>query len=150
MRKMLFVFASLLLVMVVKAQSVESPNPDLDVKVLRATYAGGKVLIDLLLTNFVDDTQIDIGGEKTMAVDDEGNTYDYSKVVVTKADGSGVAIGTSIDLPNEIGVKAKVRISNVDRNATGFQIIKLKVYANGGLQLSRNEPIVLKNISFEK
>ena len=138
---------------------IESPHPDLSVKISRCVEASGTVVVDMVMTNLGKDDIIRFGFTPLMgpfeAYDDEGNVY---KTTNTKISFGLVSLGLSDDgfvditFPQDIALKVRLQVEKVDKNASKFSLIKMpvsSVSSNRPLALS-DKLIQIRNLEFER
>ncbi len=73
------------------------------------------------------------------AYDDEGNTYEWKSLAIAKGRDSFKCGSVQFNLPKDVPVKARLRISNVDSTASMFRLIKINM--NKGWAYLKNIPI---------
>lgn len=153
MKKLLFCAFVLLLAVGATAQvRIESPHPDLKIKITCCAYASGTVIIDMVLTNMGAEELVYFYADgRTTAFDDEGNqypsgNYDISLGLANKA----LANVAQVTLPKEVPLKFRVQIDKVDANASSLSLVKISVDSHGAMSLKQSKPIVIRNLEFEK
>lgn len=160
MMKKIFLAAIVALITVFGANAqvkIQSPHPDLDVKVTRCAYASGTVVIDMVITNFGTEEKISFLGSSsnaaTTAYDDEGNQYtqNNSKISVGLVSQGLTTYCQDIILPQDVPLKFRMQITKVSDVATKFPIVKLVAESSRGVMgLSRDKPIVIRNLEWVK
>ncbi len=133
---------------------VESPHPDLDIKVTRCAYASGTVVVDMVITNFGQEETIGFFGSynNATAYDDDGNQYTSSN---SKISTGLLSIGlrdgqTDVTFPQDIPMKFRIEIQKVNTNATKFSLLKIPVQSRGTMALNRDKPIQIRNLEWAK
>lgn len=133
---------------------IESPHPDLDVKVTRCAYASGTVVIDMLITNFGAEEKVAFRGSDydSTAYDDEGNQYNKinSKISIGLASQTLSNKMVILPLPQDIPLKFRMQITNVSEAATKFPLVKICTSSKGALDLNVEKPIVIRNLEWVK
>ncbi len=134
---------------------IESPHPDLDVKITRCAYASGAVVIDMVVTNFGSDEEIRFHGTSSpsaaAAYDDDGNVYKYGNTDISLGLVSeGLGFSPRIVLPQDIPLKFRVQVTKIHNNATKFALLKIPVNSDGAMDLSDERPIFIRNLEWVK
>ncbi len=135
---------------------IESPHPDLDVKITRCAYASGAVVIDMVVTNFGSDEEIRFHGTSSpsaaAAYDDDGNVYKYggNTHISLGLISEGLGFSPTIILPQDIPLKFRVQLEHIQTNATKFILLKIPVESDGAMDLSFERPIVIRNLEWVK
>lgn len=162
MKKILLaVVAVMMTALSVNAQvKIESPHPDLDVKIKRCTYASGTVIIDMLITNFGPDATVVFTNTSTsnrgvvVAYDDEGGAYSYDgndelKMGISSG-GLKRVFNNKFSFPQDIPLKLRVQFPKIDANASKFTMLKIPVESSGEMSISRGSAIVIRNLEWVK
>ncbi len=140
---------------------IESPHPDLDVKITRCAYANGIVVIDMLITNFGVNEDVRFSGTsshrsyKTTAYDDDGNQYGYGNTDVsagfTNEKLYNGMFGSGGVFPQDIPLKFRFQITNINPNATKFTLLSIPVESNGAMNLRSEESrLIIRNLEWVK
>lgn len=133
----------------VEGTKIVTHHPDLKIKLKRCEVNGKTCVIDLIMTNYGADTEIYLYGsgntDESFANDDEANRYRFS-VQVT---GGRLNSYASIDLLNDVPIKARLQIEGVSSSATMFKRIHLATQCESfGLYISK--PITFYNIPISR
>ncbi len=133
---------------------IESPHPDLDIKITRCAYASGTVVVDMVLTNFGADTNFDARGAFVSAYDDEGNAYTRDNMKV-KLGLTSQTIDNSRNfvLPQDVPLKFRLQLEGISANATKFALIKFPPHYGGSdnnMGLDTKKPIIIRNLEWVK
>ena len=133
----------------VEGTKIVTHHPDLKIKLKRCEVNGKTCVIDLIMTNYGADTEISLCGsgytDESFANDDEANRYRFS-VQVT---GGRLDSYASIDLLNDVPIKARLQIEGVSSSATMFKRIHLATRCESfGLYTSK--PITFYNIPISR
>ena len=146
MKRLCYLVILAILPISVFAQSVSFTNPDIEVKFKRCICTGTVAYIDLLMTNYSGETMTPYCGglDKayapdhlfTRVYDDEGN--EYIPNVKIGNDYHQFGVGFTFQLPEEVPVKVRVTVKNVDKYATEFTLLTIG-FANVGTNLSYDE-----------
>jgi len=158
MKKTILIISLIFVAICSNAQhKIQTPHPDLDVKLKRAVEANGILVIDLLITNYGSrDENITFEGSSmyyttSIAFDDEGNQYKGGSSISYSVGGEEVYHGTTnVVLSPEVPVKFRVQIEKVDPYAKAITQLKICCYSRGSMGLERERPIVIKNLEFTK
>lgn len=120
---------------------IVSPHPDIEIQWKRCVLSGTTAIIDMIVTNYGKDTEIQLGGSsQTQAFDDAGNVY--PQIEVSIADGPLGSWKTSL-FPTEIPLKFRLQIMDIAPQASVFKRINIHIYSKN---LNIQEPIILYNI----
>lgn len=134
---------------------IETPHPDLGVKISRCAYANGTVVIDMVITNFGQDEMVQFYTSSTVAYltayDDEGNMYtpQNSKMQLGIIS-QGLKGFSEFVLPSEVPLKFRVELQNISTKATKLSLIKMPIESNGAMALKMQKPLVIKNLEWVK
>lgn len=158
MKKLFFTAVALLLtVLSVNAQvKIESPHPDLDIKITRCAYASGTVVVDMVITNFGNDDEIKVEDYSISMYDDEGNSYNKnnSKILFGFPNiglkSGNHPYGFSGVFPQDIPLKFRIQFGSISANASKFSLVKIGLKSNGVLALRNEKPLVIRNLEWEK
>ncbi|MFI3319060.1 MAG: hypothetical protein SNH88_07735 [Rikenellaceae bacterium] len=149
--------AALMAVLCVDAQvRIESPHPDLDVKITRCAYASGTVVVDFIITNFGGEEKFEVYGSHssatTTAYDDEGNQYTRinSELSVGLLSQGLSNSYKEMVLPQDIPMKFRVQVKNVSAQASKFPLLKVSMRSFGAMGLSKEKPILIRNLEWAK
>ncbi len=137
---------------------IESPHPDLDIKITRCAYASGTVVVDMVITNFGAEEQITIGNAHYSdhphieAYDDEGNFYaKWVSDIKVGVPNVGLRSGNyGLTLPQDIPLKFRVEFSGISDYANKFALVKIPMMSRGAMSLSDKKPVIIRNIEWEK
>ncbi len=157
MKRVVFsVLAILMAVVSANAQvKIESPHPDLDIQVKRCAMASGTVVIDLMVTNYVEEEIVTFLGsynDRSTAYDDEGNKYanEESSIKVWFSGESLTNRYHRVVLPSEVPIKARIQIDKVSPQASKLLLLKLGVESKGAMALNVSKPIQIRNLQWSK
>lgn len=123
---------------------IVSPHPDLDIQFKRCAASASTVIIDLIMTNYGDDTTFDLGGQgndknSTLAYDDNGKQYAYNYFTISIGNGDPGFRGVSALFPTDVPIKVRVQISDVSESVQSFK--RIHIYMR-----NMNDPIILYNV----
>jgi len=147
---LLFSIMAIMSVMVSAQIKVESPHPDLNIQVRRAVESSGTVVVDMVITNFGKEEPIKfcLGNlTESVAYDDEGNEY---KSMLMGNPNRQLGLFQEITFPQDVPIKVRLQIDEVDAYATKFSIIKIVAESYKAMNLSKKKPIVIRNLEFVK
>lgn len=153
--KKIFLIAFVVLVSVFNANAqvrIESPHPDLDVKITKCTSVSGNVLVDMIITNYGAEEEITFAAYShgnSAAYDDDGNIYESNEFRCKIGSGKLYSYARTI-FPTDIPLKVSMQINGISSNATKLLLIKLEVNSNGSMSLNNKKPIVIRNIEWVK
>lgn len=136
-----------------KAQvQVQSPHPDLSIKVTRCAMANDIVIIDMVMTNFGKDVKTDIRVNNISAYDDEGNSYTMKSAKIKWGLISEGINNGNFTLPREIPLKFRLQIEGVDSNASKFVLLKFPIFdsSNNAMGIGKSNPIQIRNLEWVK
>lgn len=135
---------------------VESPNPDLDVKVVNSTLSNSTLTVDILVTSLASAEQevYFYGGLfDTTACDNTGTNYGPKPSMIT----IGLA---GLELKNMVKpilvpntpTKIRFQIPNIDENASEIELFSISVRTNKDsvIPLSKDKPILIHNLDWTK
>ena len=130
----------------IKGFRVVSPNPEMDVQVVRCRASASTVVVDMLITYYGEDREFvlgEAGGDSpntTLAYDDCGNQYDAESIGIRIANGNQEHYyGATALFPTEVPMKVQLEIKGVPESAWGFSRLYLKVR-------KANDPITIYNL----
>ncbi|MFR9540011.1 MAG: hypothetical protein SNI49_07620 [Rikenellaceae bacterium] len=133
---------------------IESPHPDLDIKITRCAYASGTVVIDMVLTNFGADTNFDARGSFVSAYDDEGNAYTNDNMKIKLGLTSQPMAGSkNFVLPQDVPLKFRLQLEGISANASKFALVKFPPHYGGSdnnMGLDTKKPIAIRNLEWVK
>ncbi|MFR9652031.1 MAG: hypothetical protein SNG35_08425 [Rikenellaceae bacterium] len=133
---------------------IESPHPDLDVKITRCSYASGTVVIDMVLTNYGDETSFDSRGSAVQIYDDEGNAYTSSNTkILLGLTSLGLGTSKQIILPQDIPLKFRLQIEGISPKASKFTLVKFPPHYGGSeniMGFDRSKAIMIRNLEWSK
>ncbi|MGL4853018.1 MAG: hypothetical protein ACRC3Z_10310 [Phocaeicola sp.] len=119
---------------------ISSPHPDLVIEFRRCIMSGSRVTVDFMLINKgqkeFKDLRIEIGGgsatNQSVAFDDLGSKYIVNTGSVGGEEVKRINTGNSLRLllPEEIGLKCRIVIDDVDPNATELKKLSLSMRWN--------------------
>ena len=125
-------------------------HPDLEIKLKRCQVNGKTCVIDFIMTNYGNDTEISLHGTgglgsggtyKSTAFDDEGNEYGFA----VQATNSGLGLHVKVDILTDVSIKCRIQIEGVASSATVFKRIMLATSCRT-LGLNENKPIMFYNV----
>lgn len=124
---------------------IQSPHPDLEVQVQRCMASSSKVIIDLMVTNYSDDTEIDFCPFNNVVIDDQGQQYGMQ---VSVANGEWHAATTAAALfPTDVPIKVSIQISDIPQSVQVLRRINLYISCRPfNLRGADSEPIKLFNV----
>ena len=98
-------------------------HPDLEIKLKRCQVSGKTCVIDVVMTNYGNDTKISLLGAgftgNSTAFDDEGNEYRFS----VQATNSGLAREfVRVDILTDVPIKCRIQIEGVASSASVFSL----------------------------
>ncbi len=155
----LAVIAIIMTVFSANAQvKIESPHPDLDVKITRCAYTSGTVIIDLVITNFGIEDEICFMTVKpgnhsaTFMYDDEGNSYSANDTEILFGTPNKQLKGGWVrnSFPQDIPIKYRVQFDGINSNASKFTLVKIGLSSNGPLSLNVDKPLIIRNLEWVK
>ncbi|MFI3278044.1 MAG: hypothetical protein SNH13_03995 [Rikenellaceae bacterium] len=130
---------------------IESPHPDLGIKVTRCAYANGTVVIDMLITNFGTEERIISSFRQVSAYDDEGNMYNGSTSKIEMGvTNTGLDNGFDVVFPQDVPLKFRLQIDKISVNASKFALLKFGVESHGSMSLKTDKPIQFRNLEWAK
>ena len=135
---------------------IQSPHPDLNIRVTRCSYASNMVVIDVVVTNLGAEDTICFWTGSCIAYDDEGNSYEgdrngsVSKIIHETPSNRLSAMDNEVTFPQDIPIKYRFQIKNISTNATKISLLKLGVTSRGALSLKWGEPIQIRNLELVK
>ncbi len=158
--KKLFLVAVAALISVFSANAqvkIESPHPDLDIKITRCAYANGTVIVDMVITNFGNDEKLRLGCNEVLAYDDEGNMYDghlrsqtNTKVTMGLMSVKSLYTHSEALYPQDIPLKFRLQLENISSNASKFALLSMGFTSNGTMGLNGEKPIKVRNLEWVK
>lgn len=120
---------------------IVSPHPDLEIQFKRCAIAGSTAVLDLVITNYGSDIQVQLGGSSyTTLFDDAGNQYSNTEVSI--ANGDFKTWSTAL-LPTDVPIKFRLQVSEISSQATIFKRININIHNK---TLNLKEPIMLYNV----
>lgn len=127
-----------------------SCDNSINVKVLYCTREANTVTINYSLENTGDDIQgfIISKDNPTLAYDNGGNVYDYTKL--DHYIGDEKVSSSSIAFPGGTTLKGKYIIKDVPQGVTDLTRVMLGVRTNNGSRKFTNDKIIMKNVSWCK
>ncbi len=130
---------------------IQSPHPDLDVKITRCANANGTVVVDMVITNFGIDEEIRLEESWIKMYDDEGNSYDNenSKIRFGFPNKEIVWRG-KFAFPQDIPLKFRIQFGDISNHASSFSLIKMGISSNGAMGLSEDKPLLIRNLEWVK
>lgn len=118
-----------LLVTSAQGLKIATVSPDLKVRVTKCVAAGSNVLITLTLENTSSrDVTVSLCGgydNHSVAIDDEGNKYSVSQILVKIGNDPYNSLFVNGNLFSEVPVKATVKISDVPESINTFSRLNL-------------------------
>lgn len=153
MRKLLFTLLTLCFASfgAMAQVRVESPHPDLEVKITRCAYATGTVVIDMLITNFGAEERICFNQNQISAYDDEGNLYNInnSKIILGVTN-MGLSTRPEVVFPQDIPLRFRVQLDKISANASKFSLLKFGMESRGAMALKYDKPTQIRNLEWVK
>ncbi len=131
---------------------IESPHPDLNIKITRCAYASGTVVIDMVVTNSGVEDTIEILASQLAMYDDEGNSYsrDNSKIEFGFPN-KGLSNGGNFTFPQDIPLKFRIQMGSISADASKFSLMKVGLRSKkGAMSLSFDKPLIFRNLEWEK
>lgn len=121
-------------------------HPDLEIKLKRCQVSGKTCVIDFVMTNYGNDTKIDLYGssssDNSTAFDDEGNEYEFA----VQATNSGLTYNwINPEILTDVPIKCRIQIEGVASSATMFKRIMLAARCDA-LGLYSSKPIMFYNV----
>lgn len=147
----LAVVAVVMTALSVNAQvKIESPHPDLNIKITRCACANGIVVVDMLLTNYGADVKTDPRDIYMEAYDDEGNAYNSKNAKFKCGLASGSLNNVDFALPQDVPLKFRMQIEGVSTNATKLTLLRFPLfYSNkNSMGIGKDNPIIIRNLEW--
>ncbi len=134
---------------------IESPHPDLEVKISRCSVAGGKVVIDMVLTNYGSDANLCAINSHVTAYDDEGNTYDRKNTsIVLGPTSHELKVSNKYTLPQDVPLKFRIQIDGISADASKLALLKFAPNsvrtADSSMNLDWDDYVVIRNLEWAK
>ncbi len=135
---------------------IESPHPDLSVKITRCAYASGTVVIDMVITNYGMDEDLLfqsglIHARYISMYDDEGNSYNSDNSdMYFGFPNKGLGLSAGGVFPQDVPLKFRFQFSNISPNASKFTLVKIGISSRGAMGLSVDRPLVIRNLEWLK
>ncbi len=136
---------------------IESPHPDLDIKITRCAYASGTVVIDMVITNFGPDEVLGLRDGNVSAYDDDGNGYNGNNSEIRygfvnqglKRAGGGSSTPT-FAFPQDVPLKFRIQLSNINNYATKFSLLSIGFSSQKIMGLDVKKPLKFRNLEWVK
>lgn len=117
-----------------------SPHPDIEIQFKRCVISGSTAILDLVITNYGKDANIQLGGSSNKVFDDLGNQYPETQVSIAE---SGMYSWKEALFPTDVPLKFRLQIYDISSQATMFKRINLNIYSRS---ISFGDPIFLYNV----
>lgn len=117
-----------------------SPHPDIEIQFKRCVISGSTAILDLVITNYGKDANIQLGGSSNKVFDDLGNQYPETQVSIAE---SGMYGWKEALFPTDVPLKFRLQIYDISSQATMFKRINLNIYSRS---ISFGDPIFLYNV----
>ncbi len=131
---------------------IQSPHPDLDIKITRCAYASGTVVIDMVITNFGIEEQVYTSRSQVVMYDDEGNSYsDQNSKIEFGFPNKGLSWNGTFIFPQDIPLKFRIQMGSISANASKFALMKFGIKSEkGAMGLTYDKPLQFRNLEWVK
>ncbi len=130
---------------------IQSPHPDLEVEITRCSGANGTVIIDMVITNFGREENINFNSRNINIYDDEGNAYNTENArILFGLTGSGMETNKTYTFPQDLPLKFRLQIDDVSPRASKLTLLKVGMSSNGLLSLVTRRPLTIHNVEWDK
>lgn len=119
---------------------IVSPHPDIEIQFKRCVVSGSTAILDLVITNYGKDVNLQLGGRSNKVFDDLGNQYPQTQVSI--ADGKMYEWKSAL-FPTDVPLKFRLQIYDISSQATLFKRIDLNIYSKN---INFGDPIFLYNV----
>lgn len=120
---------------------IVSPHPDIEIQFKRCIISGSTVIMDMVITNYGKDAEIQLGGRSyTKVYDDLGNQYNETSVSIADSEMSD---WRSALFPTDVPLKFRMQISDINPEVSMFKRINLNIYSR---TIKFTEPIIFYNV----
>lgn len=131
---------------------VESPNSNLNVKIINCTMSNETAVINMVLSNYGPDEELSISNGDIEIYDNKGNYYDSknTKITLGLTSAKKLSSSSSFTLPKDSPLKFSVSIKGVSEKTSKLTLMKLGFKSKGKLKLKKSDPVQIRNIEFSK
>lgn len=134
----------------VEGTKVVTNHPDLKIKIKRCEVSGKTCVIDLIVTNYGNDTEIRFYSKGvsnvTKAFDDEGNQY---RIAIGISGYTPDYYSASSVFPTEVPLKCRLQIEGIPASATMIKRIYLHLDCEQ-MSLNGDKPVLFYNIPISR